>query len=1548
MGGFSPFGRTRTTRPDSPSPARPARRRHRRWSLATGTVVLTSLVGSLVVLPTRPAGAVPSSFLELDSPSANIRSDGGLDWALSNGTTGTNGVFSGGVFNGTTTPPTAPATVVSDPSILSAEFFVDPLSSDVTSCGTGDPTVFTGAGGEKNGQLLSGMTFGTASVPNKDDLSNVYALSRLRPDNAAEVFFGAERIVNNGDSHVDFEFFQSGISIPSACAGSFSGNRSHGDLLLAVDFTNGGALDTFQLYEWHCVVEGGAQPADGTVCNPPANGPSVPHYQPITTSAAVTLRVNSAGAVPCGGWVCRDSSGAQITSVPTNAFIEGGIDLDALGFTGCISTFLPHTRSSQQFTATLKDFVRPIPVNTCVAPTITTTSNPNLTQAGTGDHVTPGSSVTDTVTVTGPSGPGTGTVQFSLCGPLATATGCASGGTPVGGAITLSGGTATSPAFNVTGATAAGFYCWRADYTPVAGNHYLAGSHTNTRTECFEVVPVADLQIVKTDTPDPIALGAGNVSYTLTVTNNGPSPATGVVVTDTLPASFTYVSATPSQGSCTPPAGSVLTCTLGNLAVGASATIAVVVTPTAAGTFDNVASVVGNEEDSNLANNSDTEPTTVTAVIDLSVTKSDSPDPINLGAGNVTYTLNVGNAGPSPATGVTVTDTLPASFTYVSSTPSQGSCAYNAGPHTVTCNLGGLGVGSSASISIVVTPTVAGTFTNNVSVTGTETDSNLANNTDSEPTTVVPVADLQVTKADTPDPIALGTGNVSYTLTVTNNGPSPATGVTAVDTLPASFTYVSSTPSQGTCGHAAGVVTCNLGGLGIGSSATITVVVTPTVAGTFDNTVVVDGNEDDSNPANNTDVEPTTVTPVADLQIVKTDNPDPIVLGAGNLSYLLTITNNGPSPATGVTVVDTLPGSVTYVSATPSQGTCGQAAGIITCDLGGLAVGASATITIVVTPTQAGEILNTATVDGNEEDRDLTNNTDDEPTVVGTSADLQVVKTDTPDPIALGAGNVTYTLTVTNNGPSPATGVVVTDTLPAEFTYASATPSQGTCGEASGVITCNLGNMASGGGATITVVVTPTVAGTFDNTVVVDGNEPDPNLDNNTDVEPTTVTPVADLQVVKVDTPDPIILGSGNVTYTLTVTNNGPSPATGVVATDTLPAEFTYVSATPSQGSCGEAAGVITCTLGGLGIGSSATITVVVTPTVVGTFDNTVVVDGNEDDSNPANNTDVEPTTVTAVADLEVTKSDDPDPIALGSGNVTYTLTVTNNGPSPATGVVATDTLPASFTFVSATPSQGSCSESDGAITCTLGGLASGASATITVVVTPTEAGTFENVVVVGGDQDDSNPDNNTDTEPTTVTPVADVGIVKTDTPDPITLGTGNIAYTLLVTNHGPSPATNVVVTDVLPSTVTFVSAVPSQGTCLEAPPGLITCSLGNLAVGGIATITVIVTPTVAGTLTNTAGVDADEPDNNPANDSDTETTEVISVLPAVIPPPPAPAPAPPAPAPAPAAPATLAKTGADLATQVANSLLLLLLGAALVAMEAASRRRSRLLVPRR
>jgi uncharacterized repeat protein (TIGR01451 family) len=236
-----------------------------------------------------------------------------------------------------------------------------------------------------------------------------------------------------------------------------------------------------------------------------------------------------------------------------------------------------------------------------------------------------------------------------------------------------------------------------------------------------------------------------------------------------------------------------------------------------------------------------------------------------------------------------------------------------------------------------------------------------------------------------------------------------------------------------------------------------------------------------------------------------------------------------------------------------------------------------------------------------------------------------------------------------------------------------------------------VGNLPGGVSANLTIQVTaPSTSGNITNTANVSAVEKDPNLATNTASENTTVNePEADLEIVKDDSPDPVLI-SENLTYEIKVTNHGPEGATA--------SGVTFISANATSGNVSESAGNVTWNVGNLPSGVSANLTIVASfnatlqvlfalppASFSGNITNTAVVSANQNDPNPDNNIVSENTTLVS-ADLKITKSDIPDPVTLGD-NLTYILTVTNNGSDNASGVYAIDFLFADwFTSWSATP----------------------------------------------------------------------------------------------------------------------------------------------------------------------------------------------------------------------------------------------------------------------
>jgi uncharacterized repeat protein (TIGR01451 family) len=238
---------------------------------------------------------------------------------------------------------------------------------------------------------------------------------------------------------------------------------------------------------------------------------------------------------------------------------------------------------------------------------------------------------------------------------------------------------------------------------------------------------------------------------------------------------------------------------------------------------------------------------------------------------------------------------------------------------------------------------------------------------------------------------------------------------------------------------------------------------------------------------------------------------------------------------------------------------------------------------------------------------------------------------------------------------------------------------------------------------------------------------------------------------------------------------------------------------------------------------------------------------------------------VIASADLSVSVA--APQTATEAQNLSYTITVKNSGPAGATGVTVVDTLPAGVNFVSAT---GGVTPSNGAVTFSVGALAAGATTTLTLVVQPTTTGTIQDTATVSGDQPDPNSSNNTSSATTTVSaPSADLSIAV-GASQTATVGQ-SLTYTLTVHNAGPNGVGQATVVDTLPSGVTFVSATGS----ITPSNGMLTFAAGALASGASTTLTIVVTPTAAGQITDSATVTGDISDPNPNNNSSSATTTV-------------------------------------------------------------------------
>ncbi|HJP96523.1 MAG TPA: hypothetical protein VJ843_04075 [Candidatus Saccharimonadales bacterium] len=1058
-----------------------------------------------------------------------------------------------------------------------------------------------------------------------------------------------------------------------------------------------------------------------------------------------------------------------------------------------------------------------------------------------------------------------------------------------------------------------------------SGNNYVATVTLPAGTSYFTFGSLAgsDLQFVSktATTPSGTAITSYTpgeaLQYQLVVKNNGPSDAGLVTVTDTLPTGVVPKAggATGTGWTCNV-SGQTVTCTRTALANGNTAptiTVEANIASNVTGAKNNTASVsVANDPD--LSNNSASLNLPAAPKADLSITKAHNG---TLTAGSTeNYDFVVKNNGPSDVSSFTVTDTLDSNLSYASVTGTGVSCG--AVSQVVTCTGPALTSGSTSSFTITVNVSGAyagGTVTNTgtVAVPSGVTDPNSANNSSTDSSNVVVSTELSVAKTHTGN-FTAGT-NGTFTIVVNNAGPSTtvANGVTVTDTLDPDFSYVSAAGTNWTCSNSGDTVTCNYGGtIAAGNSSTpitLTVLVDSIASGSVSNTAEESSTTPDPT-SNSTSTDTVTVDADADLALTKSHVGSGFVAGQQE-QYAFSVTNNGPSAdSPSYTITDTLPAGVTFVGTVAgSAASCSAVGQVVTCTGGAIGAGDPAqvtTIDVAISGSASGTINNSATVAtaAGITDSNSANNTGNDSASVEPNADLSISKTHTGNITA--GSNATYDIVVSNAGPSNVSSFTVTDTLDNNFTYVSATGA--TCNAVGQVVTCTGGAITSGNQATITLTVSvePSATGNLDNTATVAAptGVNDPDTSNNSSTATNTVVASADLSISKTHTGN--FKAGNNGVFTITATNNGPSDASTATITDTLPAGLTYVSATSTDTDvvCSDSGQTVTCTTGPTMANAATvpiTLTVLVDPTFTGsTIDNTASVASATTDPTPANNSDTDTVNFDqAQADVEITKALQGT-ITAGE-DATYKLSATNNGPDNAGNMQITDNLPTYMTYKGFTSLTGSwsCSAAGQTVTCTISDLANGATDEVDIDVAV--GADAPNPAVNSATVNFNGTNTATTTTASTSDPVdysADLSIDITHEEKTYREG-DHITYTYTLTNHGPSVATDAVMTSQLPEglKVDNVSGTEPGGSSILAklnnaifPRAMAAtnpfgCTLSgttltcNAATFPVTSYQIFLTGTInkTGNLVTTASITSATPDPNP-NDT-TATDTVVGVL---------------------------------------------------------------------
>ena len=579
------------------------------------------------------------------------------------------------------------------------------------------------------------------------------------------------------------------------------------------------------------------------------------------------------------------------------------------------------------------------------------------------------------------------------------------------------------------------------------------------------------------------------------------------------------------------------------------------------------------------------------------------------------------------------------------------------------------------------------------------------------------------------------------------------------------------------------------------------------------------------------------VFPKADLQLNKSSNL--INANYGDIViWTLKITNNGPNVGTGIRLKDLIPDGLIILSCDDEN--YNKKTGILNID--SLNMGESKIINIKTLVNKTGTFINEASVSGNEYDWDLKNNNDSAGINVNPSADLAVeilVNDTNPKFNSL----VKWTLRVTNNGPDEATGVVVCDLLSKDLIYLSST---GNYDVKSGL--WNIGTLERGKSVSIDIVTLVNKTGKIANDASVSGKEYDWNLSNNYDNKSIAVDVCADLAIKKlVNDTNPKF--NSLVEWTLRVTNNGPDTATGVVVCDILPEGLISIDKSFNG----------TWNVGKLFNNQTKELTIICLVNKTGKLVNIADIAGNEYDCNLTNNIVNKSIEVAQSADLFVKKYVNNTSPDFGE-IIKWSVVVSNNGPDIATNVQVNDLLDDGLIFVKSSSTKGNYDVKSGIWT--IDSLAPETDETLNIYCKVNKIGKILNFVSVNSTQYDWNESNNHDNESVNAVKIADLSVIKlinNSNPNYNDL----IKWTIIVSNNGPNMATGVIVNDLLPKSVEYISSYLSKG--FYNPVNGI-WDVGNLNAGEKLQLNIVSKIVKTGDITNVVNVKGNEKDSNLTN----------------------------------------------------------------------------------
>jgi uncharacterized repeat protein (TIGR01451 family) len=1024
---------------------------------------------------------------------------------------------------------------------------------------------------------------------------------------------------------------------------------------------------------------------------------------------------------------------------------------------------------------------------------------------------------------------------------------------------------------------------------------------------------VTDLSVLKTvDIQNPYV--GDTVTFSVVARNLGPTNATNVVVTDVLPTGYELINVNTTRGTWVGASWN-----LGNMNNGDIETLSIIAKVVAPGGYMNTASIIGDQPETNMSNNSSSATPTPIPIIDISLTNQVSDVRPNVGD-VVTFTIGLANADLSPASNVQVQNVIPNGYSGISSISNGGVLVGN----TITWNLASLINNGTQNLtySAVVLPPLFGTnYTTVAQVTAANEqdldstpNNNLATEDDQASAALIPLsADLSLTNQISN--VLPNTGEVvTFTVTLQNDGPDPATNVAVANVVDNGFTSINNISDGGVL--VGNTIVWNLSNLNVGASKTFTYQATvlgpgPGVSHTNIAQVTASDQWDiDSSPNNNVSTEDDQASVSATLQGANLSLNKQINDSTPNVGdvviFTITLTNAGPDAATNVGIEDIVPNGYSNIIGISNGGIL--TGNTINWTVPSIANGANLILTYQATvnaPTSGVNFTNVAQITASDQfDPNSTPNNDnpledDQATVtsVPRRANLTLLKTANNLKPQVGE-QVTFAVTVNNFGPDTANNVEIQDAVPNGYGTITAISGSGIL--VGNTITWSIPSLNNGGVQTFTyqaIVQEPNVGISFTNIAQVtkaDEYDPTSTPNNSNTFEDDQSQVILSSRVANLNLDKQINIISPQagevVTFTLTLQNAGPDSAHNVVVSDLIPNGYSNITNIGAGGALG--GNTLTWTLPKVAVGETKTLTYQVTvlqPSVGISHKNVAQVTASDEfdpNSTPNNNvpTEDDQDEVTAVpkqANLNLTKTVNdltPNPEDV----VTFTVVVQNNGPDEATNVLIQDAIPNGYRNITNVSASGTLVGSN--LEWNIASLANGASQTFTyqaIVNAPTAGLNFTNVAqVMAQDQHDPNstpgnnqPSEDDQSEVTTVPNVANLSLIKTVSDSKPNVG-DTITFTLTLQNAGPNDATNVGVEDITPNGYASLHDISHSGI---VSGNTVNWNALNIANGAAMVVTykvVVKGPLVGVSYVNTAQVTASDqydPNSTPSNDNPLE-----------------------------------------------------------------------------